>query len=133
MYRAMLIAAVLASAPARGGEVAPHQRKAVLTGERVVLDEPAPAGRDARWVQLSGPELVFRGGVARGGRASFDLTTNGVYRFVFMPDAGDRVTASRVRVIETERRAVHETLIAVPRRAAGGEKVTLSAEPEIVT
>jgi hypothetical protein len=131
MRSAMTIAAVLASALARGGEVAPHQRRTVLAGERVVLDEPAPAGRAARWVQLSGPELVFRGGVARGGRASFDLRTNGVYRFAFMPDAADRIAPSRVRVVETERRASHETLISGPRRAGAGEKVSLHTELEV--
>ena len=131
MRRAMLITAVLVPALVWGGEIPSHQRTKVLAGERIVLDDPAPAGRAARWVQLSGPELVFRGGVARGGRASFDLRTNGVYRFAFMPDAGDRIAPSRVRVIETERRAAHETLISGPRRAGAGEKVSLRTEFEV--
>jgi len=131
MRRAIAIAALLVPALARAGDADHGKETTVLAGERVVLDWAEPAGRGARWVQLSGPALVFRGGVARGARASFDLRTNGVYRFVFLPDAAERIAATRLRVVETERPASLETVISGPCLAGAGERVTLTARHEV--
>jgi hypothetical protein len=124
------LASILVTTSAPCGEVPAHQRRKVLLGETVVLHEPAPAARGARWVQLGGPDLVFRGGVARGGRVSFKLRTNGVYRFAFMPDAEDRIALSRISIIETKDRATLETVISGPSRLGAGETVELTAEPK---
>jgi len=131
MRRAIAIAALLVSSFVQAGEVGNGKKTTVLAGERVVLDGAQPAGRGSRWVQLSGPELVFRGGIARGARASFHMRTNGVYRFAFLPDAAERIVAERVRVVETGRRAAQETVISGPILAGAGERVTLTARHEI--
>jgi hypothetical protein len=127
----MALAALLSSPLAAGGEGPCVARSRVVAGETIVLESPDPTGPAARWVQLSGPELVFRGGVARGGRASFVLRTNGVYRFALLPEPDAELASSHVRVVETERKAMQETVVSGPRRAGGGETVTLLAEAEV--
>ncbi|MHC5056632.1 MAG: PKD domain-containing protein [Planctomycetota bacterium] len=131
MRRVMILAALLSSPLAAGGQEPSVVRSRVVAGEVVLLEAPGPAAPGSRWVQLSGPDLLFRGGVVEGRSARFVLRTNGVYRFAFLPEPDAGLMSSHVRVVETERKAMQETVVSGLRRTGAGETVTLLAEPEV--
>ena len=92
MRSAIVIAAVLVSAAAPGGEEPPKPRGIeAVAGESVVVEAPGPVGPGAQWVQLSGPDLLFRGGVAAGGHVEFRAPTPGRYRLAHLPDGAPAV------------------------------------------
>ncbi|GAF99598.1 unnamed protein product, partial [marine sediment metagenome] len=100
-------------------------------GERIVLEPPVEPGAGARWVQLSGPDLLFRRGCAARARLAVRPRAAGSYRLAFLWDRGAVLSNSPVVELNVAGLTPVTAEVKGPPRAPAGEEVRLSSQGKV--